>query len=208
LQPLPIRSTARLGHSGVDRQDETRDWRSIPELARARRSGCRPRSPWQIHPGGGRRIRAPFLRRLACPPARDPNYPPTIAASGMKREWRCPEGPDPKDEKLTPDRSRRAAGADRTFRPLVYHCCRRRLARPHMSWRAPELAALTVGVLELIPVIGPFASATIVGLVAIQQKASGQRASCSDSPSRCACRSTTSSNRSCSAKRRGFTRSL
>jgi predicted PurR-regulated permease PerM len=70
------------------------------------------------------------------------------------------------------------------------------------------LLALTVGVLELIPVIGPFASATIVGLVAIQQKASGQRASCSDSPSRCACRSTTSSDRSCSAKRRGFTRSL
>ena len=31
------------------------------------------------------------------------------------------------------------------------------------------LLAITVGVLELIPVIGPFASATIVGLVAVQQ---------------------------------------
>lgn len=31
------------------------------------------------------------------------------------------------------------------------------------------LLALTVGILELVPVIGPFASATIVGLVAIQQ---------------------------------------
>ena len=31
------------------------------------------------------------------------------------------------------------------------------------------LLALTVSVLELIPVIGPFASGTIVGLVAIQQ---------------------------------------
>jgi predicted PurR-regulated permease PerM len=31
------------------------------------------------------------------------------------------------------------------------------------------LLAVTVGILELIPVIGPFASATIVGLVALQQ---------------------------------------
>jgi predicted PurR-regulated permease PerM len=31
------------------------------------------------------------------------------------------------------------------------------------------LLAITVGILELVPVIGPFASATIVGLVAIQQ---------------------------------------
>jgi predicted PurR-regulated permease PerM len=31
------------------------------------------------------------------------------------------------------------------------------------------LLAITVGVLELIPVIGPFASATIVGLIAVQQ---------------------------------------
>jgi predicted PurR-regulated permease PerM len=31
------------------------------------------------------------------------------------------------------------------------------------------LLALPVGILELIPVIGPFASATIVGLIAIQQ---------------------------------------
>ena len=31
------------------------------------------------------------------------------------------------------------------------------------------LLAVTVGVLELVPVIGPFASATIVGLVAVQQ---------------------------------------
>ena len=31
------------------------------------------------------------------------------------------------------------------------------------------LLAITVGVLELVPVIGPFASATIVGLVAVQQ---------------------------------------
>jgi predicted PurR-regulated permease PerM len=33
----------------------------------------------------------------------------------------------------------------------------------------PVLLALTVGVLELIPAIGPFASATIVGMIAIQQ---------------------------------------
>jgi predicted PurR-regulated permease PerM len=31
------------------------------------------------------------------------------------------------------------------------------------------LLAITVGPLELVPVIGPFASATIVGLVAVQQ---------------------------------------
>jgi predicted PurR-regulated permease PerM len=33
----------------------------------------------------------------------------------------------------------------------------------------PVLLAITVGVLELVPVVGPLASATIVGLVAIQQ---------------------------------------
>ena len=31
------------------------------------------------------------------------------------------------------------------------------------------LLALAVGILELIPVIGPFASATIVGMIAVQQ---------------------------------------
>jgi predicted PurR-regulated permease PerM len=41
----------------------------------------------------------------------------------------------------------------------------------------PLLLALTVGVLELLPVVGPLAAATIVGLVAIQQTSLGVRRS-------------------------------
>ncbi len=41
---------------------------------------------------------------LACPPARGSPISPTIGASGMKREMRCPEGPE--DEKLSVRRIR------------------------------------------------------------------------------------------------------
>jgi predicted PurR-regulated permease PerM len=59
----------------------------------------------------------------------------------------------------------------------------------------PLLLATSVGLLELVPVVGSLASATIVGLIAIQQKSCGLLHSWLLLPSDCGFRLTISSFR-------------
>ena len=69
------------------------------------------------------------------------------------------------------------------------------------------LLAVTVGILEIMPVVGPISAAILVGIVALQQETLQAAALLVGFVIALGFRSTTSSGRSCSGRRRGCTRS-
>src|SRR5579862_9871925 len=86
-----------------------------------------------------------------------------VGAAGAAGRGRKPATEDRPGSEAVSDRLRHRRG--------LYRLCRVGRLRPNFSLPHAVLLAVSVGVLELVPVIGPFASATMVGLIALQQNA-------------------------------------